>query len=194
MSDSENIIRSLRKQRGFTQKDLAEKAGISVRTLQRVEADASHLQGFTLQSLAKAFDLEPQALLPGSVNTAEPIVPDPEAQRIALGIINLGTLGFFLLPFGNILLPFLLWSHRKGHPEVDDGARRILNFQVLWTLGLALLMIAAPFVQSALQIRLNLIFVVMIPLVLFNLYVILRTGSHIQQGRKDFLMLKFRLF
>lgn len=193
MSDSENIIRHLRKQRGFTQKDLAEKAGISVRTLQRVEADASHLQGFTLQSLAKAFELDPQELLPVPVATeADPT--DLEQQRIALGIINLGTLGFFILPFGNILLPFLLWSRRKGLPEVDDGARRILNFQVLWTLCLALLMIAAPFVQYALRIRTNLIFAVLIPMLLFNLFVILRTGSHIQQGRTDFLMLKFRLF
>lgn len=56
-------IKNTRTSRGFSQEKLAEKAGVSLRTVQRVENGKTDPQGDTLIRLAEALDVCPDDLL-----------------------------------------------------------------------------------------------------------------------------------
>lgn len=57
-------IRLLRKQRGWTQEELADRAKVGFKYLQDLEGTQPHNASVvTLQKLARAFDIEPQELL-----------------------------------------------------------------------------------------------------------------------------------
>lgn len=44
---------------------------------------------------------------------------------------HLGTFGGILVPFGNFLIPFLIWLMKKDeYPLVDDQGKESLNFQI----------------------------------------------------------------
>lgn len=63
------IISRLRKEKGWTQKELAEKAGVTQNQVSRIEKDKMQPRRSTVQALATAFevqadDLETLALLP----------------------------------------------------------------------------------------------------------------------------------
>ncbi len=46
-------------------------------------------------------------------------------------MIHASTLSRFFIPFGNFLLPLVLWmANRKEHPFVDYNGKQALNFQI----------------------------------------------------------------
>ena len=184
-----NRIKALRQQKGYTQKELAEKAGISVRTLQRIEADSQNLKGFSLRALADVFDLEPEELMEESLVEA---ADEESGSRLAL--LNLACLSFLILPFGNLIVPLFMWFRMKKNDPDNELARRIINVQILWTVVTSLLLIVTPLVQGMLKVRFPGIFVVLIGMVALNFVVILSTSAAIQKKRRDFLNLKIRVF
>ena len=187
-----NRIKALRQQKGYTQKELAEKAGISVRTLQRIEADSQNLKGFSLRALAEVFELEPEELVGESmVESAE---SDEEDSGSRLALLNLACLSFLLIPFGNLIVPLIMWSRMKKNDPDNELARRIINVQILWTVVTSLLLIATPLVQGMLKVRFPGIFIVLIGMISLNFLVILFTASAITRKRRNFLNLKIRVF
>lgn len=52
-------VRTLRNQRGLTQKELADRAGLSHRTIVAVETTMRHFSPPTIRALAKAFNISP---------------------------------------------------------------------------------------------------------------------------------------
>jgi transcriptional regulator with XRE-family HTH domain len=85
MSDTAEILRGLRLQRAWSQEQLAEIAGVSARTVQRIEqGQPAALE--TLKALAAAFDVSPDLLRRGiAPQTEEPAMTDsitpPPAHR-----------------------------------------------------------------------------------------------------------------
>jgi transcriptional regulator with XRE-family HTH domain len=76
------IVRKLRLQRGWTQDQLAEFAGLSVRSVQRVERGAEPSLE-TLKSLAAVFEVDVATLKPGEpLMTAETTVTPDEKEAI----------------------------------------------------------------------------------------------------------------
>jgi transcriptional regulator with XRE-family HTH domain len=76
------IVRKLRLQRGWTQEQLAEMAGLSVRSIQRVER-GRNCSLETLKCLAAVFEVDLSALQPGgeTMNT-ESQLPEDEKEAI----------------------------------------------------------------------------------------------------------------
>ena len=76
------IVRKLRLQRGWTQEQLAEMAGLSVRSVQRMER-GQNCSLETLKCLAAVFEVDPSALQPGGemMNT-EPKLSEDEKEAI----------------------------------------------------------------------------------------------------------------
>jgi len=66
-------IRHLREQQGRTRRDLAERSGLSVRFLARVEAGDGNISVLRLQALAEALDTTPDALLRPAADPRRPI-------------------------------------------------------------------------------------------------------------------------
>lgn len=81
-------ISRLRKDKGWTQKDLADKAGITQNQVSRIEKDKMQPRRSTIQALAKSFgiksdDLEALALLPAADdNAAQLAQEDPELAAL----------------------------------------------------------------------------------------------------------------
>ena len=57
-----SIIKNIRKKSGFTQMELSEKSGLSLRTIQRFESKNKEPKGHTLTVLSEVFDMEPATL------------------------------------------------------------------------------------------------------------------------------------
>ncbi len=93
------LIRKLREKTGISQEQLAEKAQLSLRTIQRVEA--GHRVGYaSLRALAVTFELNVDLLereLYAMNNTKDEYVEKPLWVRLLLGLPTLGKLNRFSL-------------------------------------------------------------------------------------------------
>lgn len=184
-----NTVKRLREKAGLTQSQLAEKAGISLRTIQRLEASHKAPKAYTLTALAKVFDIAPAELQNG-VYAAK---SDRNSDVGSIKLINLSALAFFLFPFGNIILPIVLWQKSKQSELVDDAGRIIINFQILWTLILYFLLSVSPFVDSSPSTAYPLILKVLFVALGVNLIVILLSAHWIRLGKIHRLKLPIKL-
>jgi len=147
-----------RKRRGLSQEELAEAAGLSLRTVQRLEKGESLPRGFTLQALAAALELPVEALtsiaaaaapLPALPTAVPELIlpePTPSAPMLPAAVVRddgipayvalmyLSAFSYILLPGANIVLPLLLRYHRRQVPEIQEAGSRLLNFELVWTL------------------------------------------------------------
>jgi XRE family transcriptional regulator, regulator of sulfur utilization len=131
-----------RKAKGFSQAKLAELAQVNLRTIQRIEKGETLPRGYTLQSIARALDhpidhftVVVTGNLPG------------EVIRL-LQVLNLSTLAYLVCPFGNIIVPILVWRNKKEDIRAAGAiAARIINFQVLWTVVMSVALVLTVFVQ-----------------------------------------------
>ena len=65
-----------------------------------------------------------------------PPLPDKDARNWAM-ICHLAGLSGFVIPFGNVLGPLIVWAIKKDeHPFVDEQGKEALNFQLSLTLYL----------------------------------------------------------
>lgn len=61
--------------------------------------------------------------------------PDKDARNWAM-ICHLAALSGYLIPFGNILVPLVIWAVKKeDSPFIDDQGKEVLNFQLTMTIG-----------------------------------------------------------
>ena len=111
-------VSELRKEKGFTQEQLAEFCEVTPRTIQRIESGEVEPRAFTRNSLSNVleFDL-------GKI--------DLENERFWLGALHLSSM------FCIVLIPLLIWSWLKTRSyQIDKHGRQVLNFQITVTLAL----------------------------------------------------------
>jgi transcriptional regulator with XRE-family HTH domain len=179
--NSTNKILKYRTALNLTQIELAEQTGLSVRTIQRLES-GSPLKGHSLKVLSEALKVNYQDL--------DDTVKEVETFELNhLKIINLSTLLFFI-PLANVLAPLLLMHYFK---EKSVIAKKLISFQIVWSLFSFLLTILSPFVQKAFDLNRQTILVVMLVCALINLFIILRNARELDLNQKLFLDLKFSL-
>lgn len=112
-------IRKLREERAWSQEHLAEVAGLSLRTVQRVESDGSASHDTRL-ALAAVFEVEVGRLSAPSLN---PLVPDVRSETTTLApastepkrpwiwrLARLGTIALFLVALDFFLNGRLVWA------------------------------------------------------------------------------------
>ena len=132
-------ILQLRKARGLTQEELAEAASINLRTLQRIEQGKTEPRGQTLRLIAEALDLSPDDLL-GLIQTPFTL----EEDQKMLQYLNLSSLAFWLVPFGNLIAPLILWRlNRNKVKGLGELGVNLLNFQTLWCVLCYSILVAA---------------------------------------------------
>ncbi|MCD8186580.1 MAG: helix-turn-helix domain-containing protein [Rikenellaceae bacterium] len=91
-------IKTLRQRRGFSQEELAEKAGLSLRTIQRIENGETEARGDSLKRIAAALGVTPNEIIDWTMQENPPY----------LSYLNLSALAFMVMSFLGILLPFVL--------------------------------------------------------------------------------------
>lgn len=146
-------VQILREKRHFTQNELAQKSGLSLRTIQRIEA-GNIPKGFTLKTLANVFETEPVKLLPA--------IESIKVDRAKL--INLSSAFGLIIPFAGVIIPFILTSKTTDDRNKILG-KSIVSVQLLLSVVLSISLILSPFIQKRLALH--------FPLFLFPLLLIL---------------------
>lgn len=135
-------LKALRRDKGFSQEGLAETSGISIRTIQRIEKGLSVGSAFTLNSLAKALGVEAKKLISQEPSNQ----PLGSENTDLLKLLNLSTLSVVVIPLFNIIIPAIIFWKNRNQEAVNRYGRRVLSFQILWTLVTMMLMIVVPVV------------------------------------------------
>lgn len=126
-------VKELRNQKGMSQEFLAEESGLSLRTIQRIEKGESNPTGESLKRLANALNVSPDELIDWSVK---------EDKRF-LTYLNLSALTFLFFPLLGILVPFILWTSKKGKIKNSNKlGKDLINFEITWTILLFFIPIA----------------------------------------------------
>lgn len=119
-----NQLKEVRTQKGYSQELLAEKAGLSLRTIQRVENGETQPRGDTFMRLTEALDVAPTEILEWK----------KKEDKTYLSILNLSALSFILFPLLGIILPLILWLTKRDQIKgVNDLGKLLMNFQITWS-------------------------------------------------------------
>ncbi|WP_347217593.1 helix-turn-helix transcriptional regulator [Chryseobacterium sp.] len=175
----ENQVKILREKMNMTQNELAERSGLSLRTVQRVEA-GNILKGFTLKVLAQALNVQPEELI---INTKEQV----DVQRAKR--INFSALAGLIIPYGGIIFPAVLTYQTKDLKNRELG-KSILCIQIIVSVCFSVLMIISPFIQKLFSFRFPLF---IIPLLLFlglKLFIIISNGISLNKNQDLSIKLK----
>ncbi|WP_430498867.1 helix-turn-helix domain-containing protein [Gaetbulibacter sp. PBL-D1] len=175
-------LKTIREKLNITQEELAEKSGVSVRTIQRIEA-GTEPKGYTLKSLAKALEIEEKSLLPEQDETIE-------SDLGVLKLINFSALPFTVIPPLNIIVPLIVMFVKK---EFNAITKQLVTIQILWTIIAVIIFMTASLLKNWLDLNSKSILVVMIFLLLSNLFIVIRNAFEIDKNGKLFFQLKFSI-
>lgn len=128
-------VKLVREQKNLTQTELAEKSGLSLRTIQRIESGQS-LKGFTLKAIAKTLETEPENLFSKEENIS--------IDRAKL--INLSALAGLIIPFGGIIFPAIL-TYRTQDSVNRELGKSVIGVQIILAFVISVFLILSPFIQ-----------------------------------------------
>lgn len=175
-------LKKIRESRNLTQEELAEKSGISVRTIQRIEAGTTP-KGYTLKTLAESLEVSDNDLLTSETIKEEIVIDeiifvteenDSLSNSGLIKIINLSSLPFAWLPIANFLLPLLIMFFTK---EKSPIVKQIISLQIF----LAIISPIIFMLIALLKLGSVSVMITMIVLVLTNVFVILRNAFEIDK-------------
>lgn len=170
-----------REQLNYTQSELSEKSGISVRTIQRIEAGAN-LKGHTLKAIAKALHINPSDLIDTSKETIEYNYP-------VIKLINLSSL-LFLIPFANILIPLLIMRLKK---ETHTLTKQIVSIQILWMIVTIALFFVTEILQNLLLLNEQLSLIILLICIFLNLFIVIRNSIGIDKNKQLYIKLNYNI-
>ena len=159
-----SIVQHLREEKNLTQTELAEKSGLSLRTIQRIEA-GNIPKGFTLKALANVFKTEPEKLIP-----AKEIVKIDRAK-----LINFASLIGLIIPFGGVLFPLLL-TYKTNDSKNRELGKSIVSVQILLAVMLSVSQIISPFIQKGLSLHFPLFIFPLVLIIFLKLLVVTING------------------
>ncbi|KAF2333372.1 helix-turn-helix domain-containing protein [Flavobacterium nitrogenifigens] len=173
-----NKVKLLREEKNMTQNELAEKSGLSLRTIQRIEA-GNILKGFTLKTIAEALQTDPENL----------IVKKENAQIDRAKLINLSVLSGLIIPFGSIIFPLILTYKTKDETNKELG-KQIASVQIVLSLVISLLMILSPFIQKIFTLKFPLFIIPLIAYLGLKLLIVFLNGISLNQKQELSIKLK----
>jgi transcriptional regulator with XRE-family HTH domain len=171
-------FKKIREQKHLTQSELAEKSGLSLRTIQRIEAGNTP-KGFTLRAIISALEIETE-LAP-----AEPETANLERAKL----INLSAISGLVIPFGSIIFPLILTYQTKDSGNREIG-KSIVSINIVLTVILSVLMIISPFIQKLVEIRFPLFLVPLLTFFTVKLLIIIRNGMSLNRNQRLSIQLK----
>ncbi|MGB5190238.1 helix-turn-helix domain-containing protein [Robiginitalea sp.] len=176
-------LKALREQKHLTQEELSEASGISIRTIQRIEAGQLP-KGHTAKALARALDIALDSLQNTDLTTEN-------RDYSLIKIINLSSAFVTFIPLLNIILPLAIMHFRK---QYNSLTKQIISLQILWTIVSALIFLLTGFLKISLSLSRHITLWVIIALILINLIVILVNAANIDRNKKLYFKLNFNFF
>ncbi|WP_411812300.1 helix-turn-helix domain-containing protein [Chryseobacterium scophthalmum] len=173
-----NKIQLLREENRLTQKELAEKAGLSLRTIQRIEA-GNIPKGFTLKALAESLNTTPENLIEKENNNVE-----------RAKLINSSALFGLIIPFGGIIFP-LIFTYKTQDVYNKQLGRNIVALQIILSVTMSLFLIASPFLQKGLSVKFPVFLIALITFLFLKLIAIIINGIALNKNKDLHTKLKF---
>lgn len=197
-------LKKIREERNLTQEELADKSGISVRTIQRIEAGTDP-KGYTLKTLASTLEISEKDLLIQNIPSEEIKIDEPilikEIQTeisistfdnieifnsTLIKIINLSSLPFAWFPIANFLPPIILMLFTK---EKSPIVKQIISLQIF----LAVISPIIFLIVALLKLGSGSVMITMVGLVLTNVFIILRNTYEIDKKQSLRYKLNFNI-
>ena len=177
-----NKLLKYREKLNLTQEELAEKAGVSTRTIQRIEKGIEP-KGHTLKVLAKALEITEDDL---KDNKSESETINYQLSKY----INLSSIFGTIFPPLNIILPFLIMKYKKQMNEVN---KQIVSIQIIWTLSFLIIMILVNIISDWFSADNEVVPLAVLFIIIINLYIILRNTIELDKKQKLYINMKFNL-
>lgn len=197
-------LKKIREEKNLTQEELAEKSGISVRTIQRIEA-GTEPKGYTLKTLASTLDISEKDLLIPIIKTEEIKIeesisieeietekPNSTDEKVEIlnstliKIINLSSLPFAWFPIANFLPPLLIMIFTK---EKSPIVKQIISLQILLAIISPIIFLIVAF----LKLGSASVMITMVSLTLANVFIILRNAYEIDKKQNLRYKLNFSI-
>ena len=172
-------VKLLREQKNLTQTELAEKSGLSLRTIQRIES-GQNLKGFTLKAIAQTLETEPENLI------------SKEEENIQIDrakLINLSALAGLIIPFGGIIFPAILTYKTQDSVNRELG-KSVVGVQIILAFVISVLLILCPFVQHWFSIQFPLFLVPLMVFIIIKLWIVIKNGISLNQTNELSIKLK----
>lgn len=188
-------LKKIREKQNLTQEELAEKSGLSVRTIQRIEA-GTEPKGYTLKTLASSLDVSENDLLATVIPTEEPIAENsvvselpireniPVENLTLIKIINLSSLPLCWFPIANFLPPLLIMLISKQKSQL---VKQIISLQII-------LAVIAPVIFMLvviLKLGKESVMITIVALILVDIYIILRNAYQLDKKQSLYYKLNF---
>lgn len=181
MTTGDKIARA-RKEMGLSQEELANRSGISIRTIQRIEKSMVQPHGHTLKKIASTLEMDLSALTNYDVQKNDSVIRK-------LRVLNSIGLLVIIAPLIHLFLQIAYLSKHREIKAFNEAGRKLISFQMLWLLAV-LLILSLIHVGSLLITGQNVIghypvrMTAYLTLLLIN--VTLTLTNSIKLGQKDF--------
>ena len=172
-------VKLLREQKNLTQTELAEKSGLSLRTIQRIESGQS-LKGFTLKAIAQTLETEPENLFSQE---------EKDIQIDRAKLINFSALAGLIIPFGGIIFPAIL-TYRTQDSVNRELGKSVIGVQIILAFVISVLLILTPFIQHWFSIRFPLFLVPLMAFIILKLWIVIKNGISLNQTSELSINLK----
>ena len=172
-------VKLLREQKNLTQTELAEKSGLSLRTIQRIESGQS-LKGFTLKAIARTLETEPENLF------------SKEEENIQIDrakLINFSALAGLIIPFGGIIFPAIL-TYRTQDSMNRELGKSVIGVQIILAFVISVLLILSPFIQHWFSIQFPLFLVPLMAFIILKFWIVIKNGISLNQTNQLSIKLK----
>lgn len=169
-----NIIQFHREKLHLTQTELADKADLSLRTIQRLEA-GNVPKGHTLKQIAKALEVSTETIL------AKKTVKNNVLNELKK--TNLSCLTFLLIPYGNLIFPYVLYSKNKTS-EYRKVAKQIINLQICWVILASVLLIFAFLLNKTFNTTFPFFILFLVIIFLTNLIIIFKNANQLDKNQQ----------
>lgn len=151
-----NKLSKIRKTKGFTQEELAERAKVNLRTIQRIENSENQPRGKTLDLICEVLEIDIKEIMPSTSSISESAIGTRTVNGLFLLILNLmlmTIIGFLTIDSNanlnsilagfllSVFLPFfiIVWTDKM------NGIERLLKFGLGYIIYFFLVMIIHGF-------------------------------------------------
>ncbi len=183
------LIKQSRKIKGLTQQDLANQAGLSLRTVQRIEKGTEEISGFSLRQISQVLEIPLEKLIMPNVNQ----ISIDKNQSGSIKALYLASLTFLVNPLLGLLVPAIMgYTKQNKDARYSKHLKKIIVIHAIGLLFLASFLgylLAANFFHFQLPAFLGYIInswlFLLIPLCYYVVIIIFTTINYIRIIRSD---------
>ena len=135
-------LQKIRHEKKMSQEELSEASGVSIRTIQRIEKDDVTPRPYTVRAILEAMKVSIEDFN-NKIDSSQESYPN---ENIALNKFILANITFLFLPIVFIFLIISLRKKQSWSANYDWFCKKILSFQVLWTIFTLIVILSSPFI------------------------------------------------